>query len=336
MLDALVFELDEAAVTEWLVLMPAEGIAMNVISERLAARAPLVQLANENDAEAALARIADDVNVLVATSHVPPLDAAYLSRFPKLQLISNFGVGYDHIDAAWAGAHGVVVTHTPGVLDAEVADTALALTLMTVRRLPQAERYLREGRWTSAPFPLSPSLRGRTMGILGLGRIGREIARRAAAFGLDIVYHGRQAQPDAPYPFFSSLKAMAEACDILIVAAPGGPQTQRIVNREILEALGPNGVLINVARGSLVDEPALIEALARGTILAAGLDVFDNEPDIAPQFLAFDNAVLLPHVGSASERTRLGMANLVVDNVFSWIDGKGPITPTAETPWPRP
>jgi lactate dehydrogenase-like 2-hydroxyacid dehydrogenase len=222
------------------------------------------------------------------------------------------------------------------VLDAEVADTAMALTLMTVRRLPQAERYLREGRWANAPFPLSPSLGGRTMGILGLGRIGREIARRAAAFGLDIVYHGRKARPDAPYPYFSSLKAMAEACDILMVAAPGGPQTQRIVNREILEALGPNGVLINVARGSLVDEPALIESLAKGTILAAGLDVFDNEPNIAPEFLAFDNAVLLPHVGSASERTRLAMANLVVDNVFSWIDGKGPITPTPETPWPRP
>ena len=319
--------------TDWLALMPSPGRTMDVIPERLSARLPLIKLVDEADPEAALARVADHVNIIVSTFPSVTLDGAYLSRFPKLQLISSLGVGYDHIDAVWAGAHGIIVTHTPGVLDAETADTAMALTLMTVRRLSEAERYLRDGRWLQAPFPLTASLRGRTMGILGLGRIGREIARRAVAFGLNVVYHGRKPQPDAPYPYYSSLKAMAEASDILMVVAPGGAATRNIVNGEILAALGPNGVLINIARGSLVDEPALIAALRDGVILAAGLDVFADEPNAPADLIALPNAVLLPHVGSASLPTRLAMANLTVDNVFSWIDGQGPLTPTPETPW---
>jgi len=263
------------------------------------------------------------------------MDGAFLSRFPKLELVSSFGVGYDHIDAAWAGQHGIIVTHTPGVLDAEVADTAMALTLATVRKLPQAERYLREGRWLKAPYPLTASLRGRTMGILGLGRIGREIAHRAAAFGLEIVYHGRKAQDDAPYLYYPTLKGMAAACEILVVVAPGGAETRHIVNAEILQALGPNGVLINVARGTLVDEAALIEALQNNVILGAGLDVFEKEPQVPEALLALDNAVLLPHVGSASLPTRMAMANLTVDNALSWIAGKGPLTAVPETPWKK-
>ena len=213
--------------------------------------------------------------------------------------------------------HGIVVTHTPGVLDDEVADTAMGLTIATVRQLPQAERYLREGKWLKAPYPLTPSLRGRTMGILGLGRIGKAIARRARAFGIEVVYHGRHAQPGAPYLYYPSLRAMAEACDILMVVAPGGAATRNIVNAEILQALGPDGVLINMARGSLVDEPALIEALRKRTILAAGLDVFADEPHVPAELLALDNAVLLPHVGSASLQTRQAMADLVVDNILA-------------------
>lgn len=315
------------------VLMPAQG--MPIIGEKLEGRVRLHRLWKESDVEAALARVAADIRILVATFHSVRIDGAYMQRLPKLELVSSFGVGYDHIDAAWAGQHGVVVTHTPGVLDAEVADTALALTLSTVRQLPAAERYLREGRWLQAPFPLTASLRGRKMGILGLGRIGREIARRAVTFGIEVVYHGRRAQPDAPYLYYPSLVAMAKDVDILMIAAPGGAATRKLVGREALDALGPQGVLINISRGSLVDEAALIEALRERRILGAGLDVFENEPHVPEALIALDNAVLLPHVGSASHATRNAMADLVVENVFSWIDGKGPVTPVPETPWPR-
>jgi len=313
--------------------MLSEG--MKEIGERIESRAILHRLWREPDGEAALARIAPNIRAIAGTWHAPKIDASLMSKLPRLEIVSSFGVGYDHVDAAWAAAHGVVVTHTPGVLDAETADTAMALTIMAVRRYPAAERHLRAGLWPSGPFPLSASLRGRTMGILGLGRIGKEIAQRARAFGVDVVYHGRKPQDDAPYLYYPSLLSMAKACDILVISAPGGATTRKIVDREVLEALGPNGVLVNIARGSLVDEAALIEALASGTILAAGLDVFENEPQVPEALLKLDNAVLLPHVGSASGPTRLAMANLVVDNLFSWMDGKGPLTPVPETPWPR-
>ncbi len=313
--------------------MLSEG--MKVIGKRIESRAILHRLWLEPDIEAALARIAPNIRAIAATWHSPKIEANLMARLPRLEIVASFGVGYDHVDAAWAAEHGVVVTHTPGVLDAETADTAMALTLMAVRRYPQAGRYLRAGHWPKAPFPLSASLRGRTMGILGLGRIGKEIAKRARAFGVDVVYHGRKPQDDAPYLYYPTLLGMAKACDILVVSAPGGATTQKIIDREILEALGPDGVLVNIARGSLVDEAALIEALASGKILAAGLDVYENEPQVPDALLKLDNAVLLPHVGSASGPTRLAMANLVVDNLFSWMDGKGPLTPVPETPWPR-
>jgi lactate dehydrogenase-like 2-hydroxyacid dehydrogenase len=221
------------------------------------------------------------------------------------------------------------------VLDAETADTAFGLLLNAVRRLPAAERYLREGRWTQeGPFPLTASLRGRRMGVLGLGRIGKEIARRALAFGVEVVYHGRRPQPDAPFLYYPSLIAMAKASDILMIAAPGGADTRHIVNAEVLAALGPDGVLVNIARGSLVDDEALMAALRSRTILAAGLDVFANEPEVPEGYLSLDNVVLTPHVGSGTTVTRLAMANLVVDNLFAFMDGKGPIAPTPETPWP--
>jgi lactate dehydrogenase-like 2-hydroxyacid dehydrogenase len=318
-------------VTAYDVLMPAEG--MSEIGDAVAARARPHRLWRAADPEAMLARIAPDIRAIVSATHPPRIDDAFMARFPKLELISSFGVGYDHIDAAAAARRGIIVTHTPGVLDAETADTAMALTLNATRRYPQAERYLREGRWTEAPFPLTASLRGRIMGILGLGRIGREIARRARAFGVEVVYHGRKPQDDAPYLYYPTLLGMAKACDILMVSAPGGPETRNIVDRAVLEALGPDGVLVNIARGTLVDEAALIEALRNGTILAAGLDVFAREPHVPEGLLRLDNVVLTPHVGSASVTTRLAMAKLVVDNLLSWMDGKGPLTPVPETPW---
>jgi lactate dehydrogenase-like 2-hydroxyacid dehydrogenase len=315
------------------VLMPAPG--MPVIAERVGARARLHRPYEAADPAAALAEVAPHIRALVVAFHSVRIDAAYMAQFPKLEIISSFGVGYDHIDAKAAAARGVVVAHTPGVLDAETADTAMGLLLNAVRQFPAAERYLREGKWErQGAFPLSASLRGRTMGVLGLGRIGKEIAARAAAFGVEIVYHGRKAQPDAPYLYYPSLIAMARAVDILMIAAPGGADTRNIVNAQVLGALGPDGVLINIARGTLVDEAALIAALRDHTILAAGLDVFAQEPHVPEALIGLDNVVLTPHVGSGTTVTRLAMANLVVDNLFSFMDGKGPLCPTPETPWP--
>jgi lactate dehydrogenase-like 2-hydroxyacid dehydrogenase len=314
------------------VLMPAKGMAL--IEDEISARLPLHRLWLEPNPDLWLAEWAPRLRAIAMTGAHAPVDEAYMRKFPDLELIANFGVGYDNIDAKAAARLGIIVTNTPGVLDDEVADTALGLLIMTVRRLPQAERYLRAGLWpTKGAFPLSPSLRGRVVGILGLGRIGKAIAARVSAFGIEVVYHGRRAQADVAYRHYPTLLGLAKASDVLIVVAPGGAATRHIINAEVLEALGPDGVLINIARGSLVDETALIEALRTGKILAAGLDVFENEPSVPQELIALDNTVLLPHVGSASVRTRRAMAECVVENVFAWADGKAPLTPVPETPW---
>jgi lactate dehydrogenase-like 2-hydroxyacid dehydrogenase len=263
------------------------------------------------------------------------IDAALMDRLPKLEIIANFGVGYDRVEVAAAAARGIVVTNTPDVLTEEVADLTLGLLLSTLRRLPQAERYLREGKWTQRPFPLSSSLRGRKVGIVGLGRIGKAIARRLQASLVEVAYHGRQRQMDVALAYYPTVQALAEAMDVLILAAPGGAETNRMVDAGVLAALGPDGVLINIGRGSLVDEAALAAALADGTILAAGLDVFENEPNVPAVLIERDNAVLLPHLGSASVQTRNAMGQLVLDNLVSWFKGDGPITPVPETPFPR-
>lgn len=288
------------------------------------------RLAGAADPDALLAEIGPRIRALCVGGGV---DAALMDRLPKLELIANFGVGYDAVDAEAARQRGIVVTNTPDVLTDEVADLAIGLTIATLRRLPQADRYLRAGHWPKAPFPLTASLRGRRVGILGLGRIGRAIARRLESFGVAIDYHGRRRQGDVPYTYHDSLIGMARAVHILIVVAPGGPETRGLIDAAVLEALGPEGILINVARGTLVDEAALTAALKAGTILGAGLDVFENEPHVPEDLAALDNTVLLPHVGSASEHTRAAMAQLVVDNVISWFEGRGPLTPVAETPW---
>lgn len=312
-----------------LIPQPGMGTVADVIAERLPAR----RLWLEPDPEAWLAAHGASIRALGSAGPKAPVDAALMDRLPKLEIIASYGVGYDHVDAKAAAERGVVVTNTPGVLDDEVADVAMALTIMAVRELAQADRFLREKQWLKGPFPLTASLRGRTMGILGLGRIGKAVARRAEAFGLEVVYHGRREQPGVAYRYFPTFAAMAEACDILMLTAPGGPDTRHIVDAAILAALGPDGVLINVARGSLVDERALIEALGRRTILAAGLDVFEHEPNPPAALLALPNAVLLPHVGSASLKTRRAMAQCVLDNLIAWSEGKPPLTPVAETPW---
>lgn len=292
------------------------------------------RLAGAADPDALLAEVGPRIRGLVVGGGV---DAALMDRLPKLELIANFGVGYDAVDAGAARERGIVVTNTPDVLTDEVADLAVGLVLATIRRLPQADRYLREGHWPKAPFPLTASLRGRRVGILGLGRIGKAIAARLAGFEVEIAYYGRSRQADVPFAYHDSPVALAKAVHVLIVVAPGGAETKGLVDAEVLEALGPEGILVNVARGSVVDEAALIAALQANTILGAGLDVFENEPHVPPDLAALENTVLLPHVGSASEHTRQAMAQLCVDNVLSWFEGRGPLTPVAETPWsPRP
>jgi lactate dehydrogenase-like 2-hydroxyacid dehydrogenase len=257
-----------------------------------------------------------------------------MARFPKLELVSSFGVGYDHMDVKWAAAHNVVLTNTPDVLTEEVADTALGLLLCAVREFPQAERYLRAGKWLERNYPLTKAtLRNRTVGMVGMGAIGQAIARRLAAFGVPVVYHTRKPRRDVSYLHCPSLIEMARAVDILMVIVPGGAGTANLINAEVLEALGPDGILINMARGSVVDEPALIKALQDKRIMAAGLDVFAKEPDVPQELIAMDNVVLFPHLGSASVYTREKMDQLVVDNIAAWVAGKPPLTPVAETPW---
>ena len=278
-----------------------------------------------------LCRVADpQVRGIAVSGGHQRIDAAFVAPLPKLEIVSSFGVGYDHIDAAALAARGIVVTHTPDVLTDEVADLCLGLLIATVRQLPQVDRYLRAGKWLQKPYPLTATLRGRKAGILGLGRIGKAIARRVEACGLQVEYHGRKPQPDLPYRYHPTLVGMAKDCNVLIVAASGGEETRHLVDREVLEALGPDGIVINVGRGSVIDEQALIAALRDRKILSAGLDVFEDEPRVPAELVAMDHVVLLPHVGSASVHTRNAMGQLVVDNLVSWFGGRGAITPVPE------
>jgi lactate dehydrogenase-like 2-hydroxyacid dehydrogenase len=305
------------------------------IIEEVLSKAPNLRLHRAfaaPDQETFIQKIAPTVRGIAAVAGHGPVDSALMSRFPKLEIVSSFGVGYDHIDAKWAGAHGIMVTNTPDVLNEEVADTALGLLLCTVRHLPQAERYLRAGNWPKhGDYQLTPSMRDRTAGIIGMGRIGKAIARRLDAMKVPVVYHARRHVADVPYRHYPNLVEMARDVDVLIVITPGGAATKNLVNAEVLDALGPNGILINVARGSVVDEAALIKALKDKTILTAGLDVYASEPKVPQELIDMDNVVLLPHVGSASHATRRAMDELVANNIVSWFSGKGAITPVAET-----
>ncbi len=268
-----------------------------------------------------------------AIASMTVISADFMKALPNLEIVANFGVGYDAVDAGHAGTNGVMVTNTPDVLTEEVADTTIGLLLNTVRELSASERYLRDGRWMSeGNYRLTPlTLRGRSVGIFGLGRIGLAIARRLEAFGVSIAYHNRRKAEGAAYAYHPTLQGLAANVDTLIVVVPGGEATRKAINADVLAALGRDGVLVNIGRGSTVDEEALIKALHGGTIAAAGLDVFDNEPNIRADFLGTPNLVLLPHVGSASIHTRNAMANLCVDNLVSWFSGQGAITPVAET-----
>jgi len=304
---------------------------MDGVLRALDAEFSVHRLWEQADREEFLARTGPDIRGLATNTLFGRLDEALLAQLPNLEIIANFGVGYDNVDAEAAAARRVVVTNTPHVLDEEVADLTIGLVLATLRQIPQADHYLRAGRWERGPFPLSGTLRGRRVGILGLGNIGKAVARRLEGFGVPIAYHGRSPQPDVAYPWHPTLIGLASWCDVLIIVVPGGAATRHLVDAPVLEALGREGVLINIARGSVVDEAALIAALREGVIQSAGLDVYEEEPHVPADLIAMPNLVLLPHVGSGSLHTREAMGRLVVDNLIGWFRDGAALTPVRET-----
>jgi lactate dehydrogenase-like 2-hydroxyacid dehydrogenase len=262
----------------------------------------------------------------MATFGPMPVDGKLMDALPKLEIISNFGVGVDAINLDDARQRRIIVTNTPDVLNDCVADTALALVLNTLRKLPQSEQYLRGGNWASrGPYALTTSVGGKTLGILGLGRIGEAVAKRAAACGMKIRYHNRNRK-DVPYPYDADPVALAKNSDVLLVVTPGGPETNKIVNEKVLQALGADGYLVNIARGSVVDEPVLLRYLKEKKIAGAGLDVYADEPRVPPEFFTLDNAVLFPHVASATVETRKAMGDLQIENLRRHFAGKPVLT----------
>jgi hydroxypyruvate reductase len=272
------------------------------------------------DKESLIQEVGASIRALVMNGG-DAVSEAFLDRLPKLELIAVHGVGYDGVPVAYCRARGIHVTNTPDVLTDDVADIAVALVLMTSRRLTEAARFLRAGDWQKGAFPLAHALRGKTAGILGLGRIGRAIASRLEGHGLNIAYHGRQPQA-VPYRYFAELTELAAASDFLIVACPGGAATRHLVDASVLEALGPKGILINIARGSVVDQQALMEALEHERLRGAGLDVFEQEPHVPIELATHPRVVALPHIGSATHETRRAMAALVVANVSAHFAGQ--------------
>lgn len=286
----------------------------------------LIKLWEQPDRAAALKAAAATVRALAHTGPAR-VDAALMDALPKLEIIANFGVGVDQIDLDAAKARGITVTNTANALNDCVADCAIALVLNTLRKFPQADKYLRAGRWKSdGTYQLTTSLGGKTLGILGLGRIGEEIAARAQAFKMNIRYHNRNKK-DVPYAYDPDPVTLAKHSDVLVAITPGGPETDKLVNAAVLDALGPQGYLVNVARGSVVDEVVLLEYLQKKKIAGAGLDVYEDEPNVPPAFFELDNVVLLPHMASATNETRTAMGNLQIENINLKLAGKPVKTP---------
>src|SRR6266545_656565 len=269
------------------------------------------RLGGANDRETLLRDVAPRVRAITSSVTSEKIDGALMGKLPRLEILASFGVGYDHVDTKWANEHGIVVTNTPEVLTEEVADTALGLLLNTVREFPQAERYLRTGKWVERAYPLTKAtLRDRSVGMVGMGAIGQAIARRLDAMQVPVVYHSRRPAAGVSYRHYPKLLDMAREASILLAITPGGAETRNLINAEVLKALGADGILINMARGSVVDEPALIKALQDKTIMAAGLDVYLREPEVPAELIAMENVVLFPHLGSASVYTRTRMDQL--------------------------
>lgn len=278
---------------------------------------------------AGLAAIAPCITGLAAggESIVP---GALIAQLPLLKVLSVFGVGYDGIDVQTAISRKVPVTHTPDVLTDDVADLAIGLTLSVARNIPQADQYVRTGQWPSGPMRLGRKVSGARMGIVGLGRIGSAIAKRAQAFGMSVAYTTRTERPDSGFAYYPSAAALAANVDFLVVITPGGQGTKHLINADVLKALGKHGYLINVARGSVVDEAALVQALTDGTIAGAGLDVFADEPNVPQVLWSMPHVVLTPHMASATHQTRQAMADLAFANMQAGLAGTPLLTPVPE------
>jgi lactate dehydrogenase-like 2-hydroxyacid dehydrogenase len=281
------------------------------------------KLHEAEDKDALLARVAPTVRGIAGGAVGPAL----MDKLQKLEIIANFGVGYDSIDTNAAKERNIRVTNTPDVLNDAVAEITIGLMIALARRIPQTDRYVRDGKWPKGNYPLLAELNGKTLGILGLGRIGKEIAARAQAMRMRVVYHGRHRQQHEPHVYYDKLVDMARDSDWLVIIAPGGKATEKIVSREVLEALGPKGHLVNMARGTLVDEAAMVEMLASGKLGGAALDVFEKEPQVPEALFALDNVVLSPHMGSATNQTRNRMGQMVVDNLVAHFKGDPLISP---------
>lgn len=279
------------------------------------------------DPEALLEEVGPRIRAVVASGE-RGASAAMIEGMPKLEIVACFGVGVDATDREACRRRGIPITNTPDVLTEDVADMGLVLMLCVLRRILQGDRWVREGRWArEGSMPLSTTARGRRLGIIGLGRIGKALARRAEVLGMKVAYHGRMQQAEAAYPYHADPVSLARESDVLALCTPGGAETRGLVGRAVLEALGPGGILINIARGSVVDEDALVEALTAGTIAGAGLDVFADEPNVPEALLTLDNVVLQPHAASATVETRDAMAQLVVDNLAAHFAGRPLLTP---------
>ena len=302
------------------------GRLMTGLEVALAEHFGLHPLWKEADPKAFLAAHGGEFTAL-ATSARFGADRALIEALPRLAVIANFGVGVDTIDLVAARSRGVAVSNTPDVLTGCVADLAFGLLIDAARRLSAADRFVRRGDWLQGPFPLATRVWGKKLGIVGLGRIGTAIARRADGFDMSVRYHNRRPVEGSPYAYEASLPALAAWADFLVVACAGGAATRHLVSREVIDALGPQGCLVNVSRGSVVDEPALVEALREGRIAGAALDVFEDEPNVPPALFALDNVVLLPHIASATAETRQAMADCVLANLRSWFDSGRLLTP---------
>jgi len=305
------------------------GQQMPYLVDALRRQCDVTLLAQQPQPEAYLAAHGATFDAVVTSAFVG-LDPAVLQALTRVQMVSNFGVGVDGIDLRETARRGIVVGYTPDVLNACVADLAWGLLIDTARRLSEADRFVRAGQWLGARFPLATRVSGKRLGIVGLGRIGREVARRASGFDMQIRYTNRRALADWPAEAFEpDLLALARWADFLMVVTPGGAETRHLISREVMRALGPDGLLVNVARGSVVDEQALVAALQAGELGGAGLDVFDDEPHVPAALMDLPRVVLLPHIASGTHETRQAMADLTVANLLAHFSGQAVVSPPA-------
>lgn len=286
----------------------------------------IIKLWKEKDPEAAIQVHKNDI-VAINCSIGHFITDKIISFLPNLEIIATFSVGFDHIDVQSAKKHGISVTNTPDVLCAETADTGMTLLLAVAKRAVEGDVYIRVGKWLNGDMPLGVSLTGKKIGIVGLGGIGSKVAKRCEAFEMQVSYYGPRKKPEYDYPYYNDIQKIARDNDFLILCCPGGEATHNLIDANVLDALGSEGILINIARGSVVDEPALIHALENKIIRAAGLDVFPNEPHVNEALISMDNVVLLPHIGSATIETRKAMGQLVIDNIKAYFDGNDLLTP---------